>query len=80
MDGKEVAHEQIPHITPFVETIDETFDVGVDSRKSVELIRKRTTSAGPDRCGGKVAPAKCPGDEKQGHTKSLGLYCLYPAF
>ena len=32
MDGKEVATRTIPHTIPFVETIYETFDVGVDTR------------------------------------------------
>ena len=36
VDGKEVARNTIPHTIPFVETIDETFDVGVDTRTGVE--------------------------------------------
>ena len=36
VDGKEVASKTIPHTIPFVETIDETFDVGIDTRTSVE--------------------------------------------
>ena len=36
VDGKEVASKTIPHTTPFVETIDETFDVGVDTRTGVD--------------------------------------------
>jgi len=36
LDGKEVASKTIPHTIPFVETIDETFDVGVDTRTGVE--------------------------------------------
>ena len=35
VDGKEVASRTIPHTIPFVETIDETFDVGVDTRTGV---------------------------------------------
>ena len=36
VDGKEVTSKTIPHTIPFVETIDETFDVGVDTRTGVD--------------------------------------------
>ena len=36
VDGKEVASKTIPHTVPAVFTIDEDFDVGVDSRTSVD--------------------------------------------
>ena len=36
VDGKEVAKKTIPHTVPAVMTIDESFDVGVDTRTSVE--------------------------------------------
>jgi arylsulfatase A-like enzyme len=36
LDGKEVASKMIPHTIPFVPTIDETFDVGVDTRTGVD--------------------------------------------
>jgi hypothetical protein len=36
VDGKEVASKTIPHTIPFIETIDETFDVGVDTRTGVD--------------------------------------------
>ena len=36
VDGAEVAKKAIPHIIPFVATIDETFDVGVDTRTPVD--------------------------------------------
>jgi hypothetical protein len=36
VDGKEVASQTIPHTIPFVETIYETFDVGVDTRTGVD--------------------------------------------
>jgi arylsulfatase A-like enzyme len=36
VDGKEVASKTMPHTIPFVETIDETFDVGVDTRTGVD--------------------------------------------
>jgi len=36
VDGKEVARKTIPHTSPFLMTIDETFDVGVDTRTGVD--------------------------------------------
>jgi len=36
VDGKTVATKAIPHTIPFVETIYETFDVGVDTRTPVD--------------------------------------------
>ncbi len=36
VDGTEVASKTIPHTIPFVETIYETFDVGVDTRTGVD--------------------------------------------
>ena len=36
VDGKEVASKTIPHTMPFLETIDETFDVGMDTRTGVD--------------------------------------------
>jgi arylsulfatase A-like enzyme len=36
VDGKEVASKTIPHTVPAIMTIDESFDVGVDTRTGVE--------------------------------------------
>jgi arylsulfatase A-like enzyme len=36
VDGKEVARKRIPHTIPALMTIDESFDVGVDTRTSVD--------------------------------------------
>lgn len=36
VDGKEVASEKIPHTIPFLMSIDETFDIGSDTRSGVE--------------------------------------------
>ena len=36
MDGKEVANKKIPHTIPIIMSIDETFDVGVDTRTGVD--------------------------------------------
>jgi arylsulfatase A-like enzyme len=61
VDGNEVARQQIPHTIPFLATIDETFDVGIDTRTSVDdgdyqvpfrftgKIGKLTYKLGPDQ-------------------------------
>jgi arylsulfatase len=36
VDGKEVASQKIPHTTPALMNLGETFDVGVDTRTSVD--------------------------------------------
>jgi arylsulfatase len=36
VDGKELARKTIPHTIPFLMTIDESFDVGVDTRTGVD--------------------------------------------
>ena len=36
VDGKELARKTIPHTIPFLMTVDETFDVGVDTRTGVD--------------------------------------------
>ena len=36
VDGDEVANQKIPHTLPFIMSIDETFDIGVDTRTPVD--------------------------------------------
>ena len=36
VDDKEVANQKVPHTVPFLMSIDETFDVGVDTRTPVD--------------------------------------------
>ena len=36
VDGKEVARKTIPHTVPLLMAIDETFDIGVDTRTPVD--------------------------------------------
>jgi hypothetical protein len=36
VNGTEVARKAIPHTIPFIATVDETFDVGVDTRMGVD--------------------------------------------
>jgi arylsulfatase len=51
VDGQEVASKKIPHTIPFLMTIDETFDVGMDMRTPVDDKDYRT----PFRFTGKLA-------------------------
>ena len=36
VDGKQLARQTIPHTIPIIMTVDETFDVGIDSRTPVD--------------------------------------------
>jgi arylsulfatase len=36
VDGKEIANKKVPHTIPFLMTVDETFDVGLDLRSPVD--------------------------------------------
>jgi hypothetical protein len=36
VDGKEVANQKMPHTIPFLMTLGETFDIGSDTRTSVD--------------------------------------------
>jgi hypothetical protein len=48
VDGVEVASRSIPHTTPFLTTIDETFDVGEDTRTPVD---DHDNVGGISKCG-----------------------------
>jgi arylsulfatase len=70
VDGKEVDSKKMPHTCPFLETIDETFDVGVDTRTPVDdndyqvpfrftgKINKLTIKLGKDQLMGEGRKAK----------------------
>jgi arylsulfatase len=70
VDGQDVASKTIPHTTPFIMTIDETFDVGVDTRTSVDdkdyqvpfrftgKIDKLTFKLGPEQLAAEDQKAK----------------------
>ncbi len=75
VDGKEVARKTIPHTIPLLMAIDETFDVGVDSRTPVDFsydvpfrftgtIDKLTFNLGPEQLS--VA-------EKQAAAKAIAV-------
>ena len=60
VDGKEVAKKTIPHTVPTLFSIDESFDVGVDTRTGVDdsyelpfrftgKLQKLTIKLGPDQ-------------------------------
>ena len=60
VDGKEFARKTIPHTIPLLMSIDETFDVGVDTRTAVDssyeppfrftgTIKKLTLKLGPEQ-------------------------------
>jgi hypothetical protein len=60
VDGKELARKTIPHTIPLLMTIDETFDVGIDTRTGVDdsykipfrfngTINKLTFKLGPEQ-------------------------------
>jgi arylsulfatase len=61
VDGKEVVSRKVPHTIPFLMTIDETFDIGTDSRTPVDdrdyqvpfrftgRITKLTIKVGPEQ-------------------------------
>jgi hypothetical protein len=51
VDGQEVARKPVPHTIPFLMAIDETFDVGVDTRTPVD----DTDYQVPFRFSGKIA-------------------------
>ncbi len=70
VDGKEVASKAIPHTTPFLMNVGETFDVGLDTRTGVDdndyqvpfrftgKIDKVTIKLGPEQLTGKDQKAK----------------------
>jgi arylsulfatase len=47
VDGKEVDNKKIPHTIPALMTIDETFDVGVDTRTGLTIRITSLRSASP---------------------------------
>ena len=60
VDGKEIARKKIPHTIPLLMSIDETFDIGIDTRTPVNdsyklpfrftgTIDKLTFNLGPEQ-------------------------------
>ena len=50
VDGQEVATQKMPRTIPFLMPVDETFDIGVDTRTPVDDLEYRV----PFRFGGKI--------------------------
>jgi arylsulfatase A-like enzyme len=68
VDGKEVATNKIPHTIPFIIAVEETFDVGVDTRTGVEdkdyQVPFRFTGK-LDKLTFKLAPVQLTSEEHQ---------------
>ncbi|HWO32425.1 MAG TPA: arylsulfatase [Candidatus Acidoferrum sp.] len=74
VDGKEVDRKTIPHSIPLLMTIDETFDIGVDTRTGVDDFEYRV----PFRFSGKIdkltynlGPEQLSAEDKQDAAKKL---------
>ena len=74
VDGKEVDRKTIPHTIPLLMSIDETFDIGVDTRTGVDDFEYRV----PFRFGGKIdkltynlGPEQLSAEDKQDAAKKL---------
>jgi hypothetical protein len=85
VDGKEVASKTIPHTVPALFTIDESFDVGVDTRTGVEdkdykppfrfsgKVGKLTVKLVPLKAAEEKCSSKRPKTRETRHSKSLRL-------
>jgi arylsulfatase len=74
VDGKEVDRKTIPHTIPLLMSIDETFDIGVDTRTGVDDFEYRV----PFRFDGKIdkltyklGPEQLSAEDKQDAAKKL---------
>jgi arylsulfatase len=68
VDGKEAATNKVPHTVPFIMSIDETFDVGVDTRTPVDDKDYQVPfrfSGKIDKLTVKVGPVQLTSDEHQ---------------
>jgi len=74
VDGKEVARKTIPHTIPMIMAIDETFDVGIDTRTSVddlayELPFRFTGTI--DKLNYKLGPEQLSEPDKEAAAKAI---------
>jgi arylsulfatase len=68
VDGKEAVTNKVPHTLPFIMSIDETFDVGVDTRTPVDDKDYQVPfrfSGKIDKLTVKVGPVQLTSDEHQ---------------
>jgi arylsulfatase len=74
VDGNEVANKKIPHTVPALFTLDETFDVGVDTRTSVDdndyKVPFRFTGK-LNKLTFKLGPTQMTSDDRQVNQRTL---------
>jgi len=74
VDGKEVAKKTIPHTVPALWTIDESFDVGVDTRTSVDDKDYQPPfrfTGKLDKLTVKLEPAKMAADDEKNQAEAI---------
>ena len=73
VDGKELARKTIPHTIPLLMTIDETFDIGIDTRTAVddsyELPFRFTGTI--DKLTFKLGPSQMMAEEQQAAAEAI---------
>ena len=73
VDGKELARKTIPHTIPLLMSIDETFDVGLDTRTGVddsyELPFRFTGTI--DKLTFKLGPSQMMAEEQQAAAEAI---------
>jgi arylsulfatase len=75
VDGKELAKKTIKHTIPLMMTIDETFDIGVDTRTGVDdsyTLPFRFTGT-IDKLTFKLGPSQISAAEKKAMEERLAL-------
>jgi hypothetical protein len=73
VDGKEVAKKTLEHTIPLMMTIDETFDIGVDTRSPVDFgydVPFRFTGT-IDKLTYKLGPEQLTAEEKNAATQAI---------
>jgi hypothetical protein len=74
VDGTEVAKKTIPHTVPALFTIDESFDVGVDTRTSVDDKDYKPPFRFTGKLGKltiKLEPAKLAADDEKNKAEAI---------
>ena len=67
VDGKEVARKTIPHTIPLLMSIDETFDIGLDTRSPVDFSYEVpfAFTGTIDKLNYKLGPSQMTAEEQQ---------------
>jgi arylsulfatase len=74
VDGKEVARKAIPHTVPAIMTIDESFDVGIDTRTGVDDKDYKPPfrfTGKLDKLTIKLEPAKMATDDEKAKAEAI---------